>query len=122
MRGPIPETVWSAIEAEFTLPSEDNVRGRIENIGADAEPTMRNLVRVFIDDRTCCPGFQFQADGSLHPAVIALFQKAMELRIPHNYFSAWMVTASTDLAGSRPVDRLNDLDNLLGALEVFAHR
>jgi hypothetical protein len=42
----------------------------------------------------------------------------MELDIPHNYFTVWMVTPSRDLAGSRPVDHLkNSPAPLLRVLE-----
>jgi hypothetical protein len=30
----------------------------------------------------------------------------MELKIAHNYFTVWMVTPSSSLGGSRPVDLL----------------
>jgi hypothetical protein len=40
--------------------------------------------------------------------VVDLFKRAMELKIPHNYFTVWMVTPSGSLlAGSRPVDLLD---------------
>jgi hypothetical protein len=42
---------------------------------------MRQLVRVFIDDGTFCPGFQFLPGGQLHPNVVDLFRRAMELNI-----------------------------------------
>ena len=69
---------------------------------------MQQLVRVFIDDGTYCPGFQFLAGGQLHPTVVDLFQRAMELKIPHNYFTVWMITPSRELGGARPVDVLKD--------------
>jgi hypothetical protein len=72
----------------------------------DPEPVMQQLVRVFIDDGTYCPGFQFLPDGQLQPTVTALFRRAMGLGIPHNYFTVWMVTPSRELAGTRPVDFL----------------
>ncbi|GAA4035776.1 hypothetical protein GCM10023063_48630 [Arthrobacter methylotrophus] len=122
MRGSIDQSVWEAIEAEFTLPSLEQVRGRYETLVADPEPVLTQLVRVFIGEGTYCPGFQFRPGGALHPAVTGLFGRAMELKVPHNYFSAWMVTSSTDLAGGRPVDQLHDPDGLLSALETFAHR
>jgi len=28
----------------------------------------------------------------------------MELNIPHNYFTVWMITPSRELGGARPVD------------------
>lgn len=44
----------------------------------------------------------------------------MELNIPHNYFTAWMVTPSRDLAGARPVDHLKAGPGaLLRALESY---
>jgi hypothetical protein len=122
MRGPIDASVWAGIEAEFGLPSLEQVRERLSVLASDPEPAMRRLVRAFIGDGTYCPGFQFTAAGGLEPAVSALFTRAMELKVPHNYFSAWMVTPSTDLAGARPVDLLSDPVRLRAALEVFASR
>jgi hypothetical protein len=122
MRGRVDEAVWERIEAEFTLPSLDQVRARFEEMMADPAPVMRQLVRVFVGEGTFCPGFQFRTGGTLHPAVTALFDRAMELRVPHNYFAAWMVTPSTDLAGARPVDLLSEPERLRTALEVFARR
>lgn len=44
----------------------------------------------------------------------------MELDIPHNYFTIWMITPSRALAGSRPVDHLKaDPSPLLRALESY---
>jgi hypothetical protein len=63
---------------------------------------MRQLVRVFIDEGTFCPGFRFLPGGQLRPQVIELFRSAMELDVPHNYFTAWMVAPSGDLAGGPP--------------------
>jgi hypothetical protein len=103
---PIGDQTWAGIRAEFTLPSLQQVHRRLSELMEDPEPVMRQLVRVFIDDGTFCPGFQFLPGGQLRPQVLALFQRAMELQIPHNYFTVWMVTPSRALAGARPVDRL----------------
>lgn len=47
----------------------------------------------------------------------------MELDIPHNYFTLWMVTPSRDLAGARPADRLKGGPApLLRALETYRWR
>ena len=50
---------------------------------------------------------------------MALFNRAMELKIPHNYFTLWMTTPARDLAGTRPVDHLtNGTAPLLVTLEA----
>lgn len=122
-RQPISDQTWEGIRQEFTLPALDQVRRRLSELMEDPEPVMQQLVRVFIDDGTFCPGFQFLPGGQLRQPVVALFQRALELQIPHNYFTAWMVTPSRDLAGSRPVDLLkNSRAPLLRTLEAFGSR
>ncbi|WP_104141252.1 DUF2384 domain-containing protein [Arthrobacter sp. ZGTC131] len=106
--GPVSDQTWEAVRAEFTLPSLAQVRHRLAELIDDPEPVMQQLVRVFIDDGTYCPGFQFLAGGQLQPTVVDLFSQAMELKIPHNYFTAWMFTPSRELGGARPVDVLKD--------------
>ncbi|SFU11004.1 hypothetical protein [Arthrobacter sp. ov118] len=120
---PINDQAWAAIRTEFTLPTLQQVRRRLSELMEDPEPVMRQLVRVFIDDGTFCPGFQFLPGGQLHPQVIELFGHALELDIPHNYFTLWMVTPSRALAGDRPVDHLKgDPAPLLRALESYRWR
>lgn len=104
-RSPIPAQLWDTIRNEFGLPALSQVRERLEVGSPDPEPVLRQLVRVFIDEGTFCPGFQFQPDLSLNRVVVALFQRAMKLRVPHNYFALWMVTPCPALDGARPVDR-----------------
>jgi hypothetical protein len=103
---PISHQTWAAIRTEFTLPTLAQVRRRLSELMEDPEPVMRQLVRVFIDEGTFCPGFQFLSGGQLRPTVVELFERAMELQIPHNYFTLWMVTPCRELAGARPVDHL----------------
>jgi hypothetical protein len=83
-RQPVSGQIWEGIRAEFTLPALEQVRRRLCELMEDPEPVMRQLVRVFIDDGTFCPGFQFLPGGQLRPPVLELFQRAMELGIPHN--------------------------------------
>jgi hypothetical protein len=104
---PVSGQIWVDISVEFALPSLGQVRHRLSELMEDPEPVMQQLVRVFIDEGTFCPGFQFLAGGQLHPTVIDLFKRAMELKIPHNYFTLWMVTPSGSLGGCRPVDLLD---------------
>jgi Ethanolamine utilization protein EutJ (predicted chaperonin) len=122
-RQTINDQTWAGIRTEFTLPTLDQVRRRLSELMEDPEPVMRQLVRVFIDDGTFCPGFQFLPGGQLHPQVVDLFGRALELQIPHNYFTLWMVTPSRALAGARPVDHLKkDPAPLLRALESYRWR
>ncbi|WP_211880041.1 hypothetical protein [Pseudarthrobacter albicanus] len=117
---PVSDSIWEGIRAEFTLPALEQVRRRLAELMEDPEPVMQQLVRVFIGAGTFCPGFQFLPGGRLHPTVMMLFQRALELQIPHNCFTAWMVTPSHLLTGSRPVDLLKSSPApLLRALESF---
>lgn len=117
---PISDQIWETIRAEFALPSLEQVSSRLSELLEAPEPVMQQLVRVFIDEGTYCPGFQFLAGGQLHPTVVDLFKRAMELKIPHNYFTLWMVTPSGSIGGSRPVDLLDSgLQPLLRALEAL---
>ncbi|MEC3853193.1 hypothetical protein [Paenarthrobacter ureafaciens] len=104
-RSPIPPQLWQRIREEFGLPTQDQVRERLTAF-QDPEPVMRRMARVFVDQETYCPGYQFRPDLSLNPVVVGLFERAMELRIPHNYLALWMMTPCPALRGSRPVDRL----------------
>jgi hypothetical protein len=68
-RQPVSGQIWDGIRAEFTLPALEQVRRRLCELMEDPEPVMQQLVRVFIDDGTFCPGFQFLPGGQLHPTV-----------------------------------------------------
>jgi len=120
---PIPLAVWETIRAKYGLPTLAQVRGRLASIHADPESIMRQLVRVFVGDETLCPGYQFTDTLDVKPAIRILFARAMELRIPHNYFSAWMVAPCPDLEGRCPVDLLDQpTPPLLNAMESFSRR
>lgn len=119
---PVSDQIWEAIRAEFALPSLGQVRRRLSELMEDPEPVMQQLIRIFIDEGTFCPGFQFLAGGQLHPTVVDLFKRAMDLKIPHNYFAVWMITPSRNLGGARPVDSLGNPAQLHSVLEEFARQ
>ena len=116
---PVPDQLWDRIRDEFHLPTLDQVLERYSAMHEDPERLMRQLVRVFIDTDTLCPGFQFQADLSLNAVVTGLFERAMELQIPHNYFALWMMVRSPVLQGRRPVD-LRDTGDPAPLLQALA--
>lgn len=102
---------------------QDKLTGHVEKL----ETILQQVVRVFPDEDTYCPSFQFLPDLSLHPVVTSLFNRTMALRIPHNYFTLWMMTPSPSLHGRRPVDRLGgDTADLIEAdnrgVRVKAHQ
>ncbi|MEO3931427.1 hypothetical protein WMO79_01250 [Micrococcaceae bacterium Sec7.4] len=114
----VPERIWDSIRDEFTLPTAADLEAHFEARG-DAE-AMRRAMRVFIGDGTFCPDFQLK-DGRFHEPVLRLFGQAMDLKIPHNVFAAWMVSP-LPVAGTRPVDTLETLQLLQDALTLFADR
>jgi hypothetical protein len=107
---PIGDQTWAGIRTEFTLPTLQQVRRRLSELMEDPEPVMQQLVRVFLS-------------GQLHPTVVELFGRALELQIPHNYFTVWMITPSRELGGARPADLLKGGPApLLRALETYRWR
>jgi hypothetical protein len=118
-RSPIPAQLWDRTRDEFGLPDLEQVRERLTAAQEDPEPAMRALFRVFIDEGTFCPGYQFRPDLTLNPVVTGLFGRALELKIPHNYFGLWMMVPSPALDGRRPVDLRESRDPalLLAALD-----
>lgn len=99
--------------------TQDEFEAHFEALFNDPEPFLQQGVRVFIGDDALFQGFQI-IDGILSPTVLALFEKALELQVPHNVFAAWMVTPLPDAGGRRPADLLAWQDRLLQRLEVYA--
>ncbi|MEI2277423.1 hypothetical protein OHC50_08095 [Paenarthrobacter ilicis] len=110
-RSPIPDQLWDRIRDEFGFPTLEQVRERLTAIHEDPEPVIRRLCRVFVGEDTFCPGYQFRADLTLNPVLARLFERALELRIPHNYFALWMMVPSPTLEGRRPVDLRESRDS-----------
>lgn len=120
----VPDSIWDRIREEFTLPDLDEIELHFETLYGDPAPMMHQVFRVFIDEGTFCPGFQFK-DGLLDPAVLRLFRQAMELGVPHNVFAAWMITPLRSVQpahASRPVNCLEQEERLAIELAAFADR
>jgi HD-like signal output (HDOD) protein len=62
---PINDQTWAGLRTELTLPPLAQVHRRLSELMEEPEPVMRQLVRVFIEDGTFCPGFQFLPGGQL---------------------------------------------------------
>ncbi|WP_314324007.1 hypothetical protein [Paenarthrobacter ilicis] len=118
-RAPVPEQLWQKTRTEFGLPPLVHVQERLATGPMDPGPIIRRLFRVFIGEGTFCPGYQFLPDRTLNPVVTGLRERAMDLRIPHNYLALWMMVPSPALDGHRPVDlrETRDPAPLLTALD-----
>lgn len=114
----VGDDVWDRIRSEFGLPSLEDVTARFK---ASSDRPLPHLVRVFIGEGTFCPGFQF-IDGEPNTAVLRLFDAALELKVPHNVFVAWMVTPLRSSGSVRPVDVLDRGQDLERELAGFADR
>ncbi len=118
---------WPAIEPEwwenlgdFRLMTLEECVQHFEALTGDPEPYIQQLVRVFIDDKTFAPSYQFGEDGLPHPVVQTLFSRALELKVPHNSFTHWMLTPLPGQNHPRPVKALGHPGRLMEYLEDFA--
>jgi hypothetical protein len=110
---------WDSLE-DFRLMTLDECVEHFETLVGDPEPYMRQLIRVFVDDATLAPSYQFSEDGLLHPVVQALFKRALELKVPHNSFTHWMLTPLPGKNYPRPVAALAYPDRLMEYLADYA--
>jgi hypothetical protein len=111
---------WENCREDFRLLTMEECEQHFETLYDDAEPYMQQLVRVFVDDQTLAPGYQFVDMGTLNPLVLSLFRRAMELKVPHNSFTHWMLTPLPGPKMPRPVAVLEHQDKLMEYLEEFA--
>ena len=100
--------------------SLDECEQHFETLVGNPEPHMQQLIRVFVDDETLAPSYQFGDDGLLDPVVQALFMRALELKVPHNSFTHWMLTPLPGKNYPRPVAALEHPGRLMEYLEDFA--
>jgi hypothetical protein len=107
--------MWTALRSEFGL--------------ADPEPILHSLVRVFLSGlltsgwfllEACRAGLGVGPDGRLDPRVTALFQTALQAKVPHNYFTLWMMTPIRILSGARSVDCVDETGLLVRFLRAAA--
>lgn len=68
-------------------------------------------------NRILYPGFQFCADGTVHPAIAPLLQRLTHAGLDGWELASWFTSASDLLDGDAPVDRFDDLDGVLAAAD-----
>lgn len=115
----VGDSVWDRIRDEFGMLTEEQFEQHVEALFGDAEPFLERGVRVFIGDDTFFPGFQL-VRGMPDRVVTDLFAQAMDLKIPHNVFAAWMVTPVRPRF-DRPIDALEHPQILSDILDAFGH-
>ncbi|MEW1813033.1 hypothetical protein AB0284_20315 [Pseudarthrobacter phenanthrenivorans] len=116
----IDPQLWEECREEFGLLTLDECVQHFKALSDHSEPSMQQLVRVFVDDETLAPGYQFMEPGILNADVLSLFRRPMELKIPHNSFTHWMLTPLPGRNAPRPVAVLDHRDPLMQYLEDFA--
>lgn len=115
----MPASFWVDVRDQSRLWTLDEAERHFETLYGDAEPYMQQLVRVFLDDDTFAPAYQF-LNGELDPRVLTLFERALELKVPHNAFSVWMLTPLPGRNSPRPAAALEHPERLMEYLEAFA--
>lgn len=108
------EGSWLGIEAEFGLLTSDDAASVM---GTRTFKKSKSRMLFSRKDRSLAyPGFQFTADGSLHPSVPAVTAFAAENGVEMAVLVRWLCSSSEILNGFRPVDLLGELDIVMAAL------
>ncbi len=117
-----PTPTWrSQIETEFGLYSAAETARRAGSRGHSRTHAVHQWVKagkVFAVTSTAgleaFPGFCFGADGRPRPGIAAVV-KAFGDRVTGWELAGWFLTPSPALDGHRPVDRLDDIEDLRAA-------
>ena len=115
------ENAWRSMEQEFGLLSAQEA-SRLLGSRAKGRSTLahdrresRQLLGVRRGNAVLYPGFQFDGNGEVHKVIPALVQLAREARRSDEDLAQWICLPSGYLDGDRPVDRLQDADEVLAA-------
>jgi len=120
------ERVWREIEVEFRLLTSSEVATAI---GLKSNNRLRvlalhqrgDLLGVRRLNSYRYPGFQFEANGTIHPVIRSLVIAMQEGRWSEESFIIWLCSPSRAFAdGRRPVDHLDDPNLVSVAEEMMA--
>jgi len=108
------ERIWREIEDEFGLLTSSEVavalglKSHIPHL-VSALHHRGDLLGARRLNAHCYPGFQFEANGTIHPAIRKLVSATREAGWSEESFIVWLCSPSRAFAdGRRPVDHLND--------------
>ena len=115
------ENAWRSMEQEFGLLGAQEAsqtlgsraKGR-STLAHDRRGTGQ-LLGVRRGNAVLYPGFQFNSHGEVHDVIPALIQVARQARRSDEDLAQWICLPSGYLDGDRPVDRLQDADEVLAA-------
>lgn len=109
------ENAWRRIESEFGLLSSMEASARIGSRSpnrtlANEQRKANRLLAVKRLNSYRFPGFQFQPQGGICPAIEPLAAMANELHWPSDEVVLWLCSPSGYFDDERPVDHLEDAD------------
>jgi len=120
------ENVWREIDEEFDLLTSAEVAMAIGSKSqnrylASALRKKGKLLGLRRLNAYRYPGFQFQPDGTIHPAISELVAAMHEGGWSEGNFIIWLCSPSRTFAnGGRPVDHLDDPDIVPFAIDMMS--
>ena len=111
------ETVWREIEATWGLLNPEEVLEALNLPKTDVDVVSRmradgQLLAIERGRAYAYPGFQFES-GHVAPVIPALVELAHEVALSQNELVVWLCSPSGYFGGDRPVEHLDEPDELL---------
>ncbi|GAA2029173.1 hypothetical protein GCM10009720_06300 [Yaniella flava] len=112
------ENAWLEIEAEFGLLDGRTVArlaGSKQTTGgfANDRRKARKILGIFRRNAYLYPGFQFTDSGMVYHSVLDVLREASQLEVSDEDVAQWFLLESPSLDGERPVDVIEDADQIL---------
>ena len=115
------ENAWLRIEHEYGMLTSEEVSAELGSTNknlSDNAPSQRKqgkLIGVQRRNTILHPGFQL-SNGEIHPEISRLIKAATKLDLPLEELTQWLCAPNEAFGGDKPVNHLNDPDDLLEAL------